>query len=559
MAEAIGERAPRKWTWRRARFAVVVAAIALAIVLFMALAPTDRLDRGMRHVYSAIAVVVAAALLLIWFVCFSPARRTVRLSALVAVLAILGSAAGAVRRVEFSGDMRPIIEWRWHADRNDVLEAHRASRAQQAAGPIDKVYPQANDVLEYRGARRDGVSEGPPLLAEWDGQRPAVVWRQPVGGGYAAFISAGPLLITIEQRRDKEAVVAYEAQSGREVWIHPHPALFSEKLGGDGPRATPSVHDDRVYSLGATGILCCLDLTTGREHWSKNILAENASAIQQWGMSGSPLVHKGLVWVTPGAQGGGKTSRAVLAFHADTGELALSGGSARGSYASPMLAVLAGQEQILVFDAEGLAAYDPSSAAELWRTSWKSDFDINAVQPVLFSEHHVLISSNAGCALFEISQSQGRFSVREKWRNRNMKCNYACPIAHGEFVYGLDEGILVCLDLETGNRQWKGGRYGHGQMLRRDDLLVILTESGELALVKATPEKHKELGRMQAIEGRTWNNPMLRGGRIFIRNHLEMAAYDLPLVPGPNPSDASLAPHARGSRTVNVVPWFTSL
>lgn len=246
-------------------------------------------------------------------------------------------------------------------------------------------------------------------------------------------------------------------------------------------------------------------------------------------MAGSPLVSNDVVVVNPGTQSGTSDSRAVLGYAVADGHLEFAVGAGKASYASPMLADIAGRRQILIFDAGGLAGFD-ASGGELWRAAWTSDFDINAAQPIVLPPNRVLISSNAGSALLEIALNDGAFSVSTLWKNRNLKCNYACPIALGGFVYGLDESILACLDLKTGQRRWKGGRYGHGQMLASGDLLIIMAETGELALVRATPEKFEELGRMQAIEGRTWNNPALREGRLFIRNHLEMAAYDLPLL-----------------------------
>jgi outer membrane protein assembly factor BamB len=360
-----------------------------------------------------------------------------------------------------------------------------------------------------------------------------MVWRQPVGGGYASFVVVGPLVITIEQRRENEAIVAYDFDTGRERWIHQYPALFSEKLGGDGPRATPTVHEGKLYSLGATGELVCLDLATGRKIWSLNILEKNGSSNLAWGMSGSPLVYDDLVLVNPGNQKGTADSRSIAAFELAEGKPLWSSGTTQAGYASPMLATLCGLRQIIIFDAAGLAGYDAQGGRELWRVPWTSDHDINAAQPVILAEDRLLISSSSGAALIQVARDGDRWTADEKWRNRKLKCGYANPIVYEGHVYGLDENILACLGLESGKQLWKsrGGQYGHGQMLLSHDLLVVLAETGELALVDASPQAFRELGRIQAIEGKTWNNPVLVGPRIFVRNHLEMAAYDLPIVP----------------------------
>lgn len=518
------------WSLRRLRFVVCVAALAALVILGLMFMPSNRLDLGLRRSLSAVTLLIASILTFCWFVFFSPAVRSARLAVLALGLVSVGAVAGSIRRLEFTGDMTPLVDWRWQTDRDQILEAHRAAQGSgKGKTAISEITTGPHDVLDYRGSRRDGIVEGPPLAASWIDREPKLVWRQPCGGGYAALVLAGPLAITIEQRRDKEAIVAYDADSGAERWVYDYPALFHENLGGDGPRATPTIADGRVFALGATGVLSCLDLITGALRWSKNILSINECDNLDWGMSGSPLVFDNLVIVNPGTQKGSDNSRSLLAFHAENGELAWGMGQGQASYASPMLENLAGRQQILIFDALGLAGFDVARNAQLWRLPWKSDFNLNAIQPIVAGGDRVLISSNAGSALVLVKQQNDTYTAGLIWKNRQMKCNYACPIARGDYVYGLDAGILVCLEMATGKRAWKGGRYGHGQMLLAGELLVILGEAGELALVRATPDHFAELGRIQAIEGRTWNNPTMRDGRIFVRNHLEMAAYDLPL------------------------------
>jgi outer membrane protein assembly factor BamB len=420
-----------------------------------------------------------------------------------------------------------------------VVEAHRAK--QREASPAAREERTAagwdlsagpNDVLAYRGPRRDGVIDGPRLARDWSAVPPKLVWRQPVGGGYAGFVVIGPLAITIEQRRGDEAVVAYDVETGRERWIYQYPALFHETLGGDGPRATPTIHGDKLISLGATGELACLELATGKRLWQVNILTQNQSANLDWGMSGSPLVLDGQVLVTPGNQKGADTSRAITTFSLADGKPGRGGGASQAGYASPVLVELAGTKQVLVFEGQGLAGYESSDGRELWRTPWKSEFDINAAQPIVLPQDQIFITSAAGAALVKVSQGRGGAWIAEEvWRNRKLKASYGCPIAYQGYVYGLDDGILACLDLADGSQKWKAGRgrYGAGQILLCGDLLLILSEAGELALVEARPDRFSELARIQAIDGKTWNNPTLVGGRVFVRNHLEMAAYDLPL------------------------------
>ncbi len=413
----------------------------------------------------------------------------------------------------------------------------RRTWSQRAAtGKSDSatIVTSAHDVLEFRGPRRDGIVDGVKLSRDWTEHPPKLVWRQPIGGGYAAFVVAGPLAITIEQRRDKEAIVAYDFDTGREQWKYDYPALFSESLGGVGPRATPTIHEGRVYSLGATGVLACVELATGRPLWNVNVLEENAAGNLDWGMAGAPLICGNVVAINAGNQRGTTASRAIVAYELATGKRAWAAGEAKAGYASPMLASVAGAPQIIIFDAAGLAGFDASAPAELWRIDWKSQFDINAAQPVVVGDDRMLITSQAGAALVHVAATDGGKLLAETvWKNNKLKSSYACPIVYQGHVYGIDETLLACLDLASGRQLWKArsGDYGHGQLLLRGDLLVVLAETGELALVEATPERFHELGRIQAIEGKTWNNPTLAGARILVRNHLEMAAYDLAVEP----------------------------
>lgn len=524
--------ATRRWWIPLVTLAVLVVALVVIQLL------PDRVDRGSRRIFSVGCLLLAAGVVSVWLLVLANfSRRLQVIYGALLVAAILAPIA-AVRRIEFSADMYPTFDFRWNTDRVALVEAHRArQREADSQAPEERtaavldLAARPNDVLEYRGPRRDGVVDGPPLARDWSAVPPKLVWRQPVGGGYAGFVVVGPLAITVEQRRGDEAVVAYDVDTGREHWIHQYPALFHETLGGDGPRATPTIHGDKVISLGATGELVCLELATGKPLWHANILTQNGCANLDWGMSGSPLVLDDLVLVNPGNQKGTDASRTITTFTLAGGKPAWSGGATKAGYASPIVATLGGMRQVVMFDGQGLAGYDATDGRELWRTPWKSDFDINAAQPILLPLDQIFITSSAGSALLQIAQSAGVWSAEDVWRNRKLKASYACPIAYRGHVYGLDGGILACLDLTKGTQKWKarGGSYGAGQMLLSGDLLLVLSEAGELALVEARPDRFSELARIQAIDGKTWNNPTLVGGRVFVRNHLEMAAYDLPL------------------------------
>lgn len=515
----------RKRVSLRRWFPVLVLALALLAIAVLWAWPSPEYERMYRVAGTMISVEIAALLLLLWFVGFSGYSWLVRLGTIAAL--VLGALA-FVREVQFTGDMVPIVHFRWNPSRDEVLEAARAARqdgavvapaALPAAGPED--YP------EYRNRRRDGVVIGPPLARDWRTQPPRLVWRQPCGGGYASFAVVGGRAFTLEQRRDEEVVVCYDAATGREVWLHAYPAHFQEVLGGPGPRATPTVVDDAVYSLGATGRLVCLDAATGKLRWGVDILEDNANIA--WAMAGSPLVYDNLVVVNPGTQQPSAAGRALVAFDRATGRLVWQAGSTRAGYCSPMLATLCGRRQVLLFDAEGLGGHDPATGAELWRHPWETYQGINVAQPLVLDGDRLFITSGygVGCALLRLRETEGKLAVEEVYKKRTLRCRFTSPVLHRGHIYGLDEGILVCLDPETGERRWKEGRYGNGQLLLTHDLLVILSEQGKLALVEATPEAYRELASLPVLEGRTWNPLALAHGRAYVRNDHEMACYDL--------------------------------
>ncbi len=488
--------------------------------------PFDQLERAGRVSGTGMIAVLTALLLAIWLLAFSGLRWWVRVGTL---LLVVGAGGASIAEVGFTGDMVPLVRFRWNRNQDDILEAHR-QRQRRAAGEVllGASDPKPTDFPEYRGRLRDGVVHGPPLTRDWQSQPPRLVWQQPVGGGYAAFAIAGSLAVTIEQRRDDEAVVCYDATTGQERWLHRYPAQFKEKLGGPGPRATPTIAGGNVYSLGVAGKLVCLDLTSGKQKWSVDILHDNDNL--QWGMSGSPLVYDQYVVVNPGAQRSTAAGRALVAYDRATGTPMWTGGDTKAGYSSPMLANLAGKRQILLFDGEMVAGYDPQTGDRLWRFPCEAYQGINVAQPVVLEGDRVLISAgyNIGSTMLRVSGSRGKWSVEQLWKNINMRCKFTSPVVYQGFLYGLDDGILVCLDEKTGERQWKDGRYGHGQLLLADDLLLILSEDGKLVLVEATPEGHRELASMKALEGeKTWNTPALAEGKVYLRNHMQMACYDL--------------------------------
>lgn len=408
-----------------------------------------------------------------------------------------------------------------------TASAAPAANGQPAAVPGPETaaaHATRNYWTNFRGPNRDGRYDEMSVLTAWPAQGPPLVWKEPVGVGYASFTIADGRAYTIEQRRRQEVVAAYDINNGRELWTQAWNAEYKDTTG-DGPRTTPTWDDGRLYALGATGELRCLDAKTGAVIWGKNILADNQARNLQWAMAASPLIVDDKVIVLPG----GSPGKAVVAYNKMTGAPVWKSQGDVAAYVSPMLVTLAGRRQILVEMASRVYGLAPEDGALLWSESWNTDMGINVSQPIIVDKNRFFLSSGygKGAALVEITGNGKTFEARAVWQNISMKNKFNSSVLHEGFVYGLDEGILVCLDVNTGERKWKGGRYGYGQVLLASGHLIVMSDAGELALVKATPSAYSEVARFTALEGQTWNYPAIAGGRLFVRNSTQMAAYNI--------------------------------
>ena len=412
-------------------------------------------------------------------------------------------------------------------DAPDRVETGRAPVGDAAApaAPAPDAPETGARWTDFRGPRRDGLYTETAIRTDWpaDGLEP--LWIQPVGGGYASFVVADGRAFTIEQRRGREVVAAYDVDTGTELWTHAWPAHFQEMLGGPGPRATPTWHDGRLYALGATGRFVCLDAASGRVVWSRDVLADADAENLPWAMSGAPLVVDDLVVVQPG----GVRGWSVAAYDRRSGEVVWHALDDVQGYTSPMLATLGGVRQIVTVTAERAVGLRPEDGALLWEHPWTIPIVPNISQPLIVGDTRVFLSAGygKGAALVELSPDGDRFTAAAVWETNRMKNKFSSSVLIDGYVYGLDESILACLDAATGALMWKGGRYGHGQLLAAGGHLIVLTEGGDLVLVQATPDGHRETARFPAIEGKTWNVPALAGGRLLVRNARQMAAFDL--------------------------------
>jgi outer membrane protein assembly factor BamB len=486
----------------------------------------------------------------LWWLFLSGFAWKVRLAVFGAVAAGAAAFFGFFRLKEFSGDMVPRFESRWQetaeqraADywknlgtpaptADGHANSHAASDQQVAEFPV-----KPGDWAQFEGPNRDGIAHGVRVRTDWNQQPPREVWRHPVGAAWSSFAVVGNYAFTQEQRGDDEAVVCYDADTGKQIWAHVDAGQrYSNAMAGVGPRATPTVSGSRIYTFGSSGILNCLDPRSGAVLWSHDTVNEAGVKALQFGMSGSPLVYDNVVVVNPGGprnkvDGTQTSGHALVAYDRVTGKQVWASGDYQAAYASPILTTIGGVRQIVIYDAVGAGGYDAKTGKELWRSpEWTNQFDNNIAQPIILADGSVFLSSGygTGSMLLDVKQSGSNWTVSTRWTAPNkFKLKFNTGVLRDGCVYGLDEGILACLDLSTGKQRWKKGHYKYGQVLLLDNTLVVLSEDGDLALVEISPGGSREVARFHAIEGKTWNHPALSGSRLFVRNGEEAACYDL--------------------------------
>ena len=467
--------------------------------------------------------------------------------ALAAAPFVCGAVALSMFRFKrFDGELVPQLESRWQVQEELPRAASANDSAKDAAVveliPAESRTARPTDYPQFLGKQRSGIIDQVQLDTNWNTKPPEIVWKQPIGAGWSGFAVQGDVAVTMEQRDQEQWISAYDVTSGKLFWHVPLPGSHFNVMGGAGPRATPSIDSDQVFTQTATGQVACIDLATSKIVWQVDLLklgewdqAASESAIS-WGRSGSPLVTESLVVVPFGAPAGVK-DRGLIALDKKTGDVRWQAGDDQISYASPSMTRLLDKDQIVIVNEASVTGHEVESGKVLWSVPWNghSNSSASCSQTITISPNQLLISKgySQGAKLVEFSiDGQGKWSSQTVWEEAGvLKTKFTSPVLRGEYAYGLSEGRMECTRVADGKRLWKGRGYGHGQLLLVGDTLLIMAEQGELALVAAEPKEFNQLARMPALSGVTWNVPTLSGDRLLIRNSDEAACIKLPLKP----------------------------
>ncbi len=474
-----------------------------------------------------VALIWVGWLILSWTLAW-PVRR---IGLLLSFLAV-GAYYSLLRVDGMDGSFTSNINWKWTPTPeakllSELKTVSKPSSSIESASIADLTLSEG-DWSGFRGPQRNGQLDGVRIRSDWEKVPPRELWRHRVGPGWSSFAVVGNRLFTQEQRGEDEFVICYDADNGEEVWSHRDTTRFEEVVAGPGPRATPTFHEGRIYAMGANGRLNCLNAATGKLYWGADIAADSQAKIPQWGFSSSPFVLQDLVSV----YAGGPDGKAVLAYHIDSGKLAWSSGEGLQSYCSTQAARIGEVEQLLIATNTGLFSFDPGSGVVFWKNEWPVE-QARVVQPTVLSDTDVLLGTGmaGGTRRLHVTRDGDKWNVEELWTTKSIKPYYNDLVVSGDYLYGFDGSVFMCVSLADGKIKWRARGYGNGQvlLLADDQQLLILTETGEVALVAAKPETHEEIAKIKAIEGKTWNHPVIAHGKLFIRNAEEMACFELPV------------------------------
>lgn len=505
---------------------IIAAGFVISTAVTMAAAGSN--FPGMALIMYASPVVASAWVG--WLLISGWLNWSVRRNVLLGIFAAAGLICSILRLDGMDGEFKSAFHWRW----TPTAEQQLLSELKSAKAPTvpatavannAELVAQPGDWPAFRGSERNGRLTGLRINTNWSQSPPKELWRHRIGPGWSSLAIVGDKVFTQEQRGDDEFIVCYDAATGTEVWSHHDATRFYEVVAGPGPRATPTFESGKLYVLGANGALNCLNAANGKVIWSQNIAKDTEAKIPMWGFSSSPLVVDGYVIVFAGAP----LQKSMVAYRADSGELAWTAGQGSLSYCSPQLENVDGVSQVLINTDAGSSAFEPATGKILWHHAWESKDIARVVQPAVIGGSDLLIGTGMGVGTrrINVSHEGDDWKIKELWTTKEFKPYFNDFVVAGAYLYGFDGNIFMCVSAVDGSRKWRARGYGNGQVLLLEDqqLLVIISEVGEVALVSAVPDKHYEIARFKAIEGKTWNHPVICHGKLFVRNAEEIACF----------------------------------
>jgi len=510
---AFFSRAPRTERW--------VGVILMIVAMIATSQFIDKsLSTGMRGMmFPSYALPVLSAVFVIWAVATRKLANKLRWALMLASILLANGMWTLVRSDGISGHSVADFKWRWAETPEEQLLANTRNESMELSSNIAVTESKA-EWPGFRGPGRDGVAHGTRISTDWEASPPTELWRRPIGPGCSSFAVHGNLIYTQEQRGEEEVVSCYKMSTGELVWKHSDKARFWDSHAGAGPRSTPTLSGGLVYTFGATGILNVLDAKNGAVVWSRNTATDTNTEVPEWGFTSSPLVVGNVVVVA--------LAGTMVAYDLASSEQRWLGTDGGTGYSSPHYFEIDGIEQVVLMNDLGAISVAPENGTLLWEYPWP--YTDRIMQPARTDDGDIVLSTGGGKGMRRLKVSNGSsgWNIEERLSAVQLKSLFNDFVIHKDLAFGYSGPFVECVDIVEGGRKWKSGRYGGQLILLADqDLIVVLTEKGELALIKATSDKFTELARMPAIEGKTWNHPVVVGNILLVRNSLEMVAFKL--------------------------------
>jgi outer membrane protein assembly factor BamB len=421
----------------------------------------------------------------------------------------------------------------YHFRRLDLSQVDVELARELAKQKLGEQVSKTTDWPQWRGPNRDGVSTETDILTDWPASGPKVLWEAKVGEGFSSVAVVKGRVFTIFQDGDNESVVSWDAESGKEVWRHSYACAYKNSYG-NGPRSTPSVDGDFVYTVGATGIMHCLKAFTqnpkGELVWAKNLLQEFAAPTPQWGVAFSPLIEGNRIYIMPG----GPAGNSLAALDKTTGAILWKNLEDPAGYSSPIAATFQDQRQIVFFTGIRLVGVHPDTGGELWHYDWPTSYHCNVATPIIVPDYVFLSSGYArGCAMLKIDKIGGQWKPSFVYKHRRiMKTQFTSCVRSKDHVFGFDDVNLTCMNFHTGEVQWEKHGFDIGSVLLVNDHLIIYGANGLLALAEANPTKYVEKSRFpfSAQKRACWSVPVVSNGRLYVRDQVKLVCFDVKAV-----------------------------
>ena len=362
----------------------------------------------------------------------------------------------------------------------------------------------------WRGPTHDGVSTETGWSWKWGTNGPPTLWRAQVGTGFSSFAVAGDRVFTLGNTNKTDTVFCFEAATGKVLWRHSYPCDPQPLAYEGGPSATPAVDGATVYTFSKEGDLFCLNKESGKVRWSRKFELwpqQPGDWPNTWRYAGSPLVLFGKLILSVGQSG--------RALRPEDGMSLWESPTGHPGYSSPVPIPSTNRDQLVFFSGHALYGAEAGAGRQVWKVPWKTLWDLNAADPVIYESRMFVSSGNGvGCALFDLASNP----PQEVWRNKNLKTLINSSVLWQGLLFGFNDTHLSCISWENGEEKWTTRELRKGSIILAGGKLLLLSETGKLVVAEPTDRGYEPLAQAQILQGRCWTTPVLSGGRIFARN-----------------------------------------